>query len=296
MKQVKVLHNPNAGHKQYSKKKLVSEIKAGGFECRYSSTKKKGWDTIDPEIDFLAIAGGDGTVRKVTEKLLEGELSKKNYPIGLLPVGTANNIAKTLYIGGRHQDIIQNWHNMSIKKFDVGKISGAKGKNFFLESFGYGIFPYLMQEMMDKNDLFNTPEKRMGLAVKLLDKILLSYKPRYCKMKVDGTDHSGEFLLIEIMNTRSIGPNLGLAPHADPGDGELDVVLIPKTHRDKFTTFIHNKMKGMDDVYSFHTLKAKNISIRWGGTHVHLDDEIVHLKKEKEINIELKEGLLRFLV
>jgi len=62
-------------------------------------------------------------------------------------MGTANNISKTLEIEGETEEIVQSWHNGNLKKYDVGRISNVDDASFFLESFGYGLFPYLMQEM-----------------------------------------------------------------------------------------------------------------------------------------------------
>src|SRR4051812_7704662 len=119
MKVVKLLHNPGAGDEEHSKKELVKLIEANGFECNYSSVKKD-WTNFEPEPDFLVIAGGDGTVRKVTKELLEQNLVNKKFPIALLPLGTANNIAKTLGIAGEKESIIQSWHRARLKKYDVG--------------------------------------------------------------------------------------------------------------------------------------------------------------------------------
>src|ERR1044072_2398775 len=99
MKIARLFHNPTAGEGEHTRKKLVSLMEAAGFDCSYSSTKKKRWEKIESkDTDFIVIAGGDGTVRKVAEELLDQKVLNKILPIGLLPLGTANNIAKTLNI------------------------------------------------------------------------------------------------------------------------------------------------------------------------------------------------------
>jgi diacylglycerol kinase (ATP) len=87
-----------------------------------------------------------------------------------------------------------------------------------------------------------------------------------------------------------------LAPMADAGDGELDVVLIPEAHKEKFSDFLLHKLGGGDDSYQFHTLKAKNLSIRWDGTRLHADDEMLKMEREVEVKINVKERALQFLV
>lgn len=45
MKIAKLFHNPKAGE-GHGKDELISQIKAGGFDCRYSSTKGWNWNKV----------------------------------------------------------------------------------------------------------------------------------------------------------------------------------------------------------------------------------------------------------
>jgi len=297
MKIVNLLHNPDAGNEDHSEEKLVSLLEANGFECCYSSMNKKNWKKIEEEVDFIVAAGGDGTIRKITKELLGRKLSEKTWPIGLLPLGTANNIAQTLEINESTEDIIQSWHHPRTKNFDVGRIRGLPDTTFFLESFGYGLFPFVIRKMkkIDKSAI-ETSDMEIKTALEILHESIFTYEPKYCELNVDGTDHSGKFLLAEIMNTRLIGPNLFLSPHGDPGDGQFEVILIPQKDKEKLASYVSDKMKGIDEPYHFEQLKGKNIKVMWEGTHVHADDEIIKLEKNEKIEIELREGLLKFLV
>src|SRR2546425_172229 len=120
---VKLFHNPRAGDKSHSKEKIISLVQDHGFKCRYSSTKDEGWKKIEPDVDFLIMAGGDGVVRKVGLELLKGKLKDVKRPFAFLPLGTANNIATSVGVTGTLENIIQRWQNASIKKFDVGYIN-----------------------------------------------------------------------------------------------------------------------------------------------------------------------------
>src|SRR5215471_1959562 len=239
MKIVNLLHNPSAGHEDHSADKLVSLLEANGFECEYSSMERKEWKKMQDKVDFIVAAGGDGTVRKITKELLDRKLSEKTWPIGLLPLGTANNIAQTLEINGDTEEIIKSWHHPQIKSFDVGRIDGLFGVKFFLESFGYGIFPFLIRKMKkaDKKAI-ETPEMEIKVALEILHDIIFSYEPKRCELTVDGTDHSGKFLLVEVMNTRLMGPNLFLSPHGDPGDGQFEIILIPEEDKGKLASYV----------------------------------------------------------
>src|SRR5947207_7476026 len=144
MKLVNLLHNPTAGNEDHAKEELIYLLKQNGYDCRYSSMKKN-WKQLDRQVDFIVAAGGDGTIRKLTKELLGRKLSEKTWPIALLPLGTANNVAQTLNVDGNTEEIIQSWHHTHVKAFDVGRIRGLPKVDFFLESLGYGIFPYLIK-------------------------------------------------------------------------------------------------------------------------------------------------------
>jgi len=294
MKTVNLLHNPTAGNENHDSEELTSLMEKNGFECQYSSMKKN-WKDIDEKVDFIVAAGGDGTIRKITKELLDRRLSEKIWPIALLPLGTANNIAQTLGIRGSTEEIIQSWHHTDIKAFDVARIQGLPKVEFFLESLGYGMFPYLIKKMK-KLEKSETPEEEIKTALEMLYEIIFSYEPKQCHLIVDGVNHSGKFLMTEIMNTKLIGPNLFLSPHGDPGDGEFEVILIPEKDKEKLAAYISSKLKGVESPYTFQQLKAKQITISWEGTHMHVDDEMIKIDKGVEIEIELRKGLLEFMV
>ena len=297
MKTANLLHNPKAGDKDFSKSELMKLIKNEGFKCTYSSLKMSNWDQFGDDTDFIVVAGGDGTVRSTVKALLNRTLLDKQFPIALLPHGTANNIAATLQISGELKDIIHSWKDSAIKKFDVGKVEGFSDILFFLEAFGFGIFPKLMKVMEKmEDDPAEDREDKIKIARALLYDVVISYKAQKCKIVADGVDHTGKYIMVEVMNIRSIGPNLELSKDSDPGDGEFEIVLIPEDHQKKFEEFLLNRINGKEDSYSFTTLKAKEIQILWEGKDVHTDDEAVPYTKPAEINITVQPGLIEFLV
>jgi len=297
MKTAKLIHNPTAGDEEHSRKKLISMIESGGFKCVYSSTKDDDWKTIAEGVDFLIGAGGDGTVRKIVRKLLNRKVLEKTWPIGVLPLGTANNIARALEIEGTSEEIVQSWKTGRVKQFDVGAVSLAQQTDFFLESFGCGIFPYLMMETKKRDlDSITDLEKKMNTALELLHEIVISYEPHHLELDIDGAHHSGKYILVEVMNTKSIGPNLVLAPGADPGDGFFNVVLIAEKNKDRFAAYLQSKFEGEEAEYRYDTLEGKDIRLTWQGTHIHVDGEIIKTKDSVEMEIQLKRGLVEFLI
>lgn len=294
-KHAKLFHNPGAGKGQHTPEELISLVEAAGFVCEYASTKEDGWEKIESlKTDLIVLAGGDGTVRKVAPHILGKEL-----PIGLFPLGTANNIAKTLGIQGEAENIVATWNHGILKPYDVGKVGGLQKEKFlyFLEGMGYGVFPRLVKKMRERDAREEeTPEENLRVALDMLHDIILSYKAKACTIEAEGITYSGKFLLVEIMNICSIGPNLNLDPTADPGDGELEIILVPEEQREAFAAYVRNRIKGVDEPFLFNVFKAKKLTLYWEGNLVHIDDENIPLKKPRKISIDLQEGMLHFLV
>lgn len=296
MKLAQLLHNPAAGEEAHGKRELIKLIEQTlDVECRYFSTKEKDWKDIEPGIDLLVIAGGDGTVRKVARELLNRKRIDRQVPIAILPLGTANNIAKTLNITGEVKDIIKCWRKKNIKRFDIGRLEGVEDQQFFLEGFGFGLFPSLIKAMRGPDKaLKKNPDEKMQRAVEELEEIILSKKPFSCSVEIDGVDHSGNYILVEVLNTESIGPNLRLAPGANPGDGKLELVLLTEKHRDQLLNQL--RLPNGDTHTHFPTYKGFSIHLHCEETQLHVDDEFLKIKTPGPVHIEAQTGLLDFLV
>ena len=154
-----------------------------------------------------------------------------------------------------------------------------------------------MKEMkkLDKSQ-FDSPEHKIKIALQVLHDVINNYKPKLCKLNIDGEDYTGKFLLVEIMNTSSMGPNLHLAPFADPGDGAFDIILISENQRKEFSDYVKGKLEGKKEAPFFTVLKARKLQIYWEGTALHIDDEHVVLDEAADVKIEIHPGLLEFLV
>lgn len=291
-----IIHNPGAGDQEHTKQKLINLISSEGYDCRYFSTKEDDWKTIDPETELMIVAGGDGTVGKVIRNLVKQGLNEK-IPVALLPAGTANNIASTLGISGELEEIVAAWKPGLIKKFDLGLLKQEGKEDVFLEGVGFGLFPKLMKAMDKMDDQPETAEESLELALSTLLDIVETAKSRYCKLELDGNDHSGEYLLLEIMNAHSIGPNLKLAPQADPGDGRFDAVWIHETERNKLIEYLQHRLNKEEASSPFHSLACRRVHLEWAGAQLHIDDALQ--KKESpplKAEIELMPEMVSFLI
>lgn len=291
-----ILHNPKAGDKDHQKNELVNAVKKGGYSCIYSSIRQRKWQ-IDPSVDMILIAGGDGTVRKVVNVLLKRTLLDKKLLLSVLPMGTANNIALTLSSPDNLKDLLSRWKRKRVKRVDVGSVHIGTDGNFFLESLGVGLLPKLMKEMGKiKTDNLQSRSEEIRLALHTLLAVSLSYEARQACIIVDNKKIEGKFLLIEVLNICSIGPNLKLAPDADITDGIFEVALLREDQRELFIEYVKNLAFGKEGEGPWQILQGRDIQIQWDGSAVHVDDETILLKDKTNLSIEVRSQILDFVV
>jgi diacylglycerol kinase family enzyme len=229
---------------------------------------------LEEPCDIVAVAGGDGMVGKVAKHLID-----KHVPIAVLPMGTANNIAKTLGLKDRPlEQLIAGWSAAPRVNFDVGVASGPWNSKYFIEGLGMGLFTETMYRLdaTDNADLAHLEDtkERVESVLQILQERLSSFTPNKLKVTLDGRDISGEYILLEVMNISYIGPNLCLAPHANPSDGLLDIVFVSKDERDNLSRCLSHCMEGKLVQPILTIRKGQQLQIEWDGSTTHIDDEV----------------------
>ena len=107
-----------------------------GHQAFYQSIKERGWKkAFKKPVDLVVAAGGDGTVHKTAWQLMGSGI-----PLAILPLGTANNLARTLGFTESVDEILQSLHCGKGQPFDVGVARRSSRSEYFLEAAGGGLF------------------------------------------------------------------------------------------------------------------------------------------------------------
>ena len=143
---ITLMHNPKAGRGNHAKRGLMAALANAGHRAIYQSTKKSDYEkALKKPTDLVLAAGGDGTVGKVAHELIDSGI-----PLSVLPLGTANNLARTLGFIGSPREIIAGLEAGKRRAFDVGVARGPWGKRYFFESAGGGLLADYLREAKDK--------------------------------------------------------------------------------------------------------------------------------------------------
>jgi diacylglycerol kinase family enzyme len=209
-----LIHNATAGDGRHDRDGLVGMIAAAGYSVRYFNTKDHDAAVALREpTDLIVVAGGDGTVRRVVS-IAEPD----HAPIAILPLGSANNIAKSLRIEGPLERLIESWQDARQRPFFPISADAPWGRQRLVEGLGFGVLAQAIEELRSRKP--PPPRARRHIA-----ELVLRAEPEALDIRADGADLSGVFLLFEVVRIPLVGPNLLLAPTADPSD-ELDISFI----------------------------------------------------------------------
>jgi diacylglycerol kinase (ATP) len=286
---ITLIHNPKAGDAKHGKKQLMTALAEAGHHATYQSTKEPGLKkALKQPTDLVLSAGGDGTTAKVAFRLIDSGI-----PLSVLPLGTANNLARALGFVASPDEIIERLEGGKKQLFDVGLATGPWGERYFFEGVGGGLLADYVREAKKEEKKNGKSEKlskeqEMARHGALLRRMLHDYHARQWKIKIDGKDISGQYVLWEAMNIRSVGPALHLAPRAETRDGRFDFVCARTADRAVLMEHFDARVAGKNSKSPLPTRRFRELRIVWKGSTIHLDDELWRDKKDKKSSDEIK--------
>ena len=225
---VALLHNTSAGSEDHTDDELVRMIGRAGHEVVHVVDGVQALTEAlqKSPCDLIAVAGGDGTVGRAA-----CELSEWGVPLGILPLGTANNTANTLGMSAGIKKLVKSWQSATRQPFDLALLDDGAVRQRFSEGVGWGVFPLTVAEAKKKPSL-DAPRRQLRRDRKRFRDIVASARARFYEIEIDGRDCSGNYLMVEVMNVPLLGPQLEVSPASNPSDGELEVVLAGESERE----------------------------------------------------------------
>ena len=286
---VSVLFNDDAGE-GVSSAELQQAIEGAGHEILRVMKNDADLDQVLADSpDLLVTAGGDGTVARAAIAL-----AGRAVPLAILPLGTANNIARSLGIQGALPCLIERWSHARRRPLDIGIVRTESSERRFVEAVGGGLIPAGIAAMdagwqSDHEDALS----EVARAVRKFRDVLASLEPRRCQLAIDGEHLDAELLLFEVLNIRSIGPNLELSD-ADHSDGVFSVVTAGEEHRDLLVRYLEDRMAGTEHRLRIPTRTARTVEVRSAG-QVHVDDQVEPWPSTSPMTLRIEAAAVQYL-
>ena len=221
-----VVTNEAAGGTEEAAIQSVLEVLRSGAQVRRETCRVPG--DLDRVLDpagerTVVVVGGDGSVHAAVQRLASrGELSPDR-PLGLVPLGTGNDLARTLglpldpaaaarvVLSGRPRplDLFEDETSAVVVNavhLGVGAEAAARGEPL---------------------------KDRLGMTAYTVGSVAAGMTSTGWKLRVVVDDEElpldGKALMVALANGPTIGAGTPLAPQAEPDDGLADVVVATST-------------------------------------------------------------------
>lgn len=250
-----MLVNPNARRGTAALEPVIERLRAGGVDAvveRFETPAEVSADIARRrhEADLVIVCGGDGTINSAARGVLETGL-----PMGIMPMGTANDLARTLGIPDdllKAADVIIAGH---MSRVDLGEVNGHP----FFNVASMGLSVDLARGL--------TPEAKrrwgkLGYALAAI-KVALKAQPFRAEIISDGGTERVKTLQIAVGNGVHYGGGTVIHADATIEDGHLDLYSLELKNVWKFGLMLGAFRRGEHGAWDeVRTAKSTEFDIR----------------------------------
>lgn len=297
---IKIILNPYAN--RWGAKARVPEIesalKEANIDYDFALTSGTGDGTelaktaVSENYDAVIAAGGDGTISEVMNGLITAVPDDQpTLPLGILPVGSANDLAKMMGLPLDIPGAIALIAARNTRLLDAGRVQYDGKTHYFDNNSAIAMEPMITLEHEKISRV--SGEARYYLAIL---KGVIKLEAWNMSVTWDDGEYTGPTYLLSVCN----GPRTGgmmIAPGAIMDDGYFDIVLAPEVPKRTVVNFLLKLTKGThinDDAVTFTRTKTLKITSD-PGTPLHADGEILS-ESAREISYSILPKKLTMLV
>lgn len=217
-----LLYNPvaGAGHGQRQAQRAAGVLTEAGWRVELAGTsgpsqaEQLARQAAEEGVDLVVACGGDGTFCQAARGL-----AGSGVPLGLVPAGTGNDLARSLGIAfapvqAARQLLLGAASHMDLLRVNEGLLAA--------NIVGTG-FDAAVAERITHRSRFATG--KLAYLTAVLQE-LSHFSPCQLKLQVDGHRWEGRALLVAFANAQSYGAGMKIAPKAELEDGLMDVVVV----------------------------------------------------------------------
>lgn len=266
--------------------RILNTCEKNDTKCSIEYTQRRGHaislanEASKNGFDYVVAVGGDGTINEVARGLLNSDT-----PMGILPRGSGNGLARHLGISVTLTDAIDNLFHHKAMKIDTLSINDKLSLNVS----GIGFDGHVANLFANK--------KIRGLVgyVRITVKEYFQFPEFEAEVSVDNKTVVRKSFIIAVANSSQYGNNIKIAPLASVRDGMLHLTVmkkIPLYRLDHIYTFLKGSLTNSE---MFEILEGKEVRIKTSqAVPYHIDGEPCGVNNS--FNIQLRPASLSVLV
>lgn len=217
-----LLVNRNSRQGQNVLSEAIDQLQALGLELIEESIEDPDHlpDVIrryQEQVDLVIVGGGDGTLNAAVDGLVDTQL-----PLGILPLGTANDLARTLGIPTSLPEACEIIAKGQVQRIDLGWVNG---KHFFNVA-SMGLSVQITQRLTKE------VKRRWGVlayAITSLEAIWQA-RPFRAEIRLNGESIPVKTIQIAVGNGRYYGGGMTVVQDATIDDQRLDLYSLEVRH------------------------------------------------------------------
>lgn len=283
MKNVAFIINPYSASRNFQEfvKLLNQQLPEANY---YISESLDGCDhyidSVWNHTDIFVAVGGDGTVSSVAKKVIN-----TTKILAIFPAGSGNGFSNETNFSKDLKSLLVKIKRKDFREIDTFEVNG----NLSINVSGVGFDGKVTKEFEKTNRGFVN-------YIKTSIRTFFKYKPISVNFHSQTfQQYDGEYLMINIANTRQFGNNAYIAPHASTVDGLVEVALIKKFpiwHAPEFGYRLFTKKLKENNYITY--LSVPKISFTVNSEDWHLDGE--YRKITSPVHIKILAKSLRILI
>ena len=160
--------------------------------------------------DRTIVVGGDGNVHWSIQ-----ELAGTPSALEVVPTGTGNDFART------HGFSRKSISRPTKRKIDLGHVTFKDQSRYFGQILSTGFDSAVNQRANNMKWLRGRLKYTMATIAEIR-----SFAPIKYSLTIDGKRRNVEAIMVAVANGDSYGGGMKLVPHANPSDGELDILIL----------------------------------------------------------------------
>ena len=256
---------------------VLTLLREAGFQVEgihassYDALREDLRRILDTTVTALVVVGGDGMVH------LGAELcGKYDLPLGVIPSGTGNDLARHLGIpladAAAAVAMFIDALAAGPQEIDLGVVVGESGASTAFACVLSAGFDAIVNERANR---LRFPKGRHRYTLALLIE-LMKLRPLSYTLEIDGVKETGTYLLVAVANSRSFGGGMKVAPAASLTDGLLDVFTLTPLSRLAFLRIYPRVFRGTHVSDPRVTIRhARRVGIAVEGVIAYADGEAV---------------------
>jgi len=266
----RLIVNPVAGAGRTAKKwpQIMNLLKSIGLRFEHDLTEAPGHaielakSAAKKGYELVVSVGGDGTLNEIVNGLYDAGCIG-DVMLGIIGTGTGSDYIRTIGIPRQHKEACQRLLNPRKLVVDLGVVeygsNDPMAKRLFVNFAGLGFDAEVVKATTQRfKALGSIPSYLMGLLT-----TFLFYKNKEVSLKLDGKAEDRKICTIVMSNGKYGGGSMLVAPHADPADGLLDVLIIDDLTKPDLLWSLPRIYRGTHLTHPKVTMKrAREIEIR----------------------------------